>query len=122
MTQQQIVEVTHGESRPLGELAKLIRSKNAGPWMMTIDVMLADAATFEMVVRSGALTADKVGTLLGVNPADIDLYEYSPAHTIKISFPRRLPNGHPDDTDIFGGQQFAPLVNLPIPTSNPQIS
>lgn len=117
MTQQQVVESTQGHSQPLGELAKLIRSKNAGPWMMTIDVMLPDAETFERVVRSGVLTPDKVGPLLGIDPADIELYEYSPAHTVKMSFPRKFPNGHPDDTDIFGGQQFAPLVSLPIPSS-----
>lgn len=117
MTQSQTLEAPRLNARPLGELAKLIRSKNAGPWMMTIDVMLPDAATFQMVVRSRALTPETLGPLLGIDPADIELYEYAPAHTVKISFPRAMPNGHPQDTDIFGGQQFAPLVKLTIPLS-----
>lgn len=118
MTQHQTLEVDQQHSRTLGDLAKLIRSKNAGPWMMTIDVMLPDAETFEMVVRSRVLTSERVGPLLGIAPSDIDLYEYAPAHTVKISFPRSLPNGHPHDTDIFGGQQFAPLVKLSVPVSS----
>lgn len=117
MTQHQTLEVDQHHSPTLGELAKLIRSKNAGPWMMTIDVMLPDAETFEMVVRSGVLSSERVGLLLGIEPEKIDLYEYAPAHTVKISFPRSVPNGHPHDTDIFGGQQFAPLVKLPVPST-----
>lgn len=115
MTQAQIVETAQSYSRPLGELAKLIRSKNAGPWMMTIDIMLPDADVFDMVLRSGALVPEKIGPMLGIDSESIELYEYAPAYTVKISFPRKLPNGHPHDTDIFGGQQFAPLVKLQIP-------
>lgn len=115
MTQHQTLEVKKEHSQTLGDLAKLIRSKNAGPWMMTIDVMLPDPETFEMVVRSGVLTSERVGKVLGIDPATIDLYEYAPANTVKVSFPRNFPNGHPHDTDIFGGQQFAPLVKLPVP-------
>jgi hypothetical protein len=105
---------------PLGKIARLIRSKNAGPWTLTIDVMLPDTRTYEQVVASGVLQAERVGPLLGVDPETIDVYHYAPAHTVKLSFPRRVPNGHPEDTDIFGGQQFAPLVNLMVPALQPE--
>lgn len=106
----------------LGELAQLIRSKNAGPWTLTVDIMFPDARTFEHVVASGAVTPATVGPLLGVDSDQIDFFNYAPANAIKFSFPRRYPNGHPQDTDAFGGQQFAPLVDLeiPSPTVEPQ--
>lgn len=107
--------MTAQQTRKLGEIAKLIRSKNAGPWILTVDVMLPDAETFQTVVRSGVLTAEKVGPLLGADPSTVQVYDYAPAHTVKISFPRPVPNGHPDDSDVFGGQQFAPLVTVEVP-------
>ena len=110
--------MTTQNGQTLGELAKLIRSKNAGPWTLTIDVMLPDQQTYERVIASQTLEADKVAPLLGVETAQVDVYHYAPAHTVKISFPRAVPNGHPEDTDIFGGQQFAPLVDLIVPNSN----
>ncbi|MFD1211508.1 DUF4387 domain-containing protein [Arthrobacter sp. GCM10027362] len=102
----------------LGELAQLIRSKNAGPWTLTVDIMFPDAQTFEHVVASGAVTPAAVGPLLGVDPGLIEMFNYAPANAIKFSFPRQYPNGHPEDTDAFGGQQFAPLVDLEIPSPN----
>ena len=99
----------------LGSLARLIRSKNAGPWMLTIDVMLPDPATYRRVVDSGVITPERMAGLFAVAAADIAIYHYAPANAVKVSFPRTVPNGHPEDTDLFGGQQFAPLVDLDIP-------
>lgn len=99
----------------LGNLAQLIRSKNAGPWTLTVDVMFPDAATFAGVVRANVLTPAVVEHVLGT-PADrVRIFHYAPANAIKITVPRTLPNGHPRDTDVFGGQQFAALVDLDVP-------
>lgn len=102
----------------LGSLAQLIRSKNAGPWKLTVDVMLPDAGTYARVVASGVIDRETVSRLFGVDPDKVELYHYAPANAIKVSFPRFRPNGHPQDTDLFGGQQFAPLVDLEIPPLN----
>lgn len=99
----------------LGELAKLIRSKNAAPWQLTVDVMLADAETYQRVIDSGVFTQESMGELFRLDPSRVDIYLYPPANAIKISIPRHVPNGDPADTDTFGGQQFAPLVDLVIP-------
>ena len=50
----------------LGSLARLIRSKNAGPWMLTVDVMLPDAATYRRVVDSGVFTPERMSDCFGV--------------------------------------------------------
>lgn len=107
--------MNHPSHRTLGDIAKLIRSKNAGPWTLTIDVMLQDHDDYQAVIASKVLDASNVARLLGIDPTTIDVYHYAPANAIKLSFPRAVPNGHPEDTDVFGGQQFAPLVNLEIP-------
>lgn len=99
----------------LGSLAQLIRSKNAGPWMLTIDIMFPDETTYQQVVASGVISAERVGGLLDVAADQLQIFHYHPANAIKVSFPRKYPNGHPFDTDAFGGQQFAPLVDLEIP-------
>lgn len=99
----------------LGSLAKLIRSKNAAPWHLTVDIMLADEATYQRVIDSGVISTQSMGELFHIDPDKVELYHYAPANAIKISFPRHVPNGDPADTDTFGGQQFAPLIDLEIP-------
>jgi hypothetical protein len=99
----------------LGSLAQLIRSKNAGPWNLTVDVMFPEAGTYRHVVDSDVINAEAMGKIFGVTKDDVEIFHYDPANAIKISFPRHYPNGHPQDRDIFGGQQFAPLVDLEVP-------
>jgi len=99
----------------LGSLAQLIRSKNAGPWMLTVDIMFPSADIYEHVVASRVISADEMSRIFGVPVSEIEIFEYAPANAFKISFPRKVPNGHPLDRDLFGGQQFAPLVDLEVP-------
>lgn len=99
----------------LGSLAQLIRSKNAGPWNLTVDIMFPDAKTYQHVVDANVLTAEVASDAFKVAADKISIYHYYPANAIKISFPRRLPNGHPLDRDVFGGQQFAPIYSLEVP-------
>lgn len=99
----------------LGSLAQLIRSKNAGPWKLTVDVMLPDPETYQHVVDVDVLNRDTISRLFSVEAELVEIYHYAPANAIKISLPRFRPNGHSEDTDLFGGQQFAPLVDLELP-------
>jgi hypothetical protein len=99
----------------LGSLAKLIRSKNAGPFVLTVDVMFDDTASFKRVAQSGIINRTHMAAIFGMPTEDIDIYLVEPALAIKISFPRPVPSGSIHDSDIFGGQQYAPLVNLEVP-------
>ena len=88
----------------LGELARLVRSKNAGPFMLTIDIMFADVATFDRVVASGALAPERVAVTYGADPATIRSFLLRDALTIKVSFPRDVPSGSLGDSDVYGCQ------------------
>jgi hypothetical protein len=42
----------------------------------------------------------------------IVVVEHDSARAIKVSFPRPRTSGSPHDSDVFGGQQYAPLLDL----------
>lgn len=100
----------------LGDLAAVVRSKNAGPFDVTLDVMLPDAVTYERVRDAGVLRAEAIGALYGVDPALVRVVAFEPALAIKVTMPRPVPSGSPGDADVYGTQQHPPLLDLPIPT------
>lgn len=69
----------------LGEIARLIRSKNAGPFVLTFDVMFGSDADFERVRDAGVLTAATFADLYGVEPGSVLYFECPNARAIKIS-------------------------------------
>jgi hypothetical protein len=99
----------------LGESASLIRSKNAGPFVLTLDIMFSERETYNKVRDSGMLTAEVVATLYGVPLEDVDGYTCDNALALKFSMPRRLPQGDFGDGDMHGGQQYAPLLDIEVP-------
>lgn len=99
----------------LRDLARLIRSKNAGPFMLTTDIMFADEKSYKHVRDSGVISAAFVSKLYSVSPELVQITHVDPALAIKVSIPRPVPSGDVADTDVFGGQQYGPLVDLEIP-------
>lgn len=102
------------QSRKLWELAKLIRSKNAGPFLLTFDIMFESADIYHLVKNSGVVTKSTIGRLYGLSPADVSVAPYDAALSIKVTIPRPTVSGNLDDGDVFGGQQYGPLVDLEI--------
>ena len=89
---------------------RLIRSKDAGPFMLTLDLFFVDEAVHRAFRESGLLAATPVAALYGIDPAEVDTYDMPEVSALKISFPRPIPSGDFGDTDITGGQQYALLV------------
>ena len=98
----------------LYELAKLIRSKNAGPFQLTIDVMFDDRETYERVLDSGVLSAKCFTDLYGTPEADVRIINYEAANAIKITIPRPVTSGDLGDGDMMGGQLYGPIVDLEV--------
>ncbi|MCB2114815.1 MAG: DUF4387 domain-containing protein [Rhodobacteraceae bacterium] len=105
--------------KKLAELAKTIRSKNAGTDKITFDIIFREKETYDIVKRSGALTRDSVCDVLNVDPARLtDFVEYDPAYAIKFTILRDRPSGSAGDGDIFGAQQYAPFLDVEVDISS----
>lgn len=97
----------------LRDLCKVIRSKNAGPFELTLDLLFERDGDFVRAQGSSALTRATIARLYDVDPADIlGIIAYPPARAIKITLKRKLASGTFGDTDVYGAQQHAPLLDL----------
>src|ERR1700747_3563662 len=102
--------------RRLSDIAKTIRSKNAGVDKVTFDVIFPDSAPNDRVRESGVLSREAVCRLFGIDAAQItDHVAFDPALAIKFTMYRRIPSGSPGDADVFGSQQYGPLLDLEVP-------
>ena len=99
----------------LWEVTKLIRSKNAGPFELTFDVIFKDHANYEKVRDARLINAEWFAKKYRLTPEVVSIINYDAASAIKITIPRPVISGDIDDTDVFGGQQHGPLVVLEIP-------
>jgi len=99
----------------LGELAILMRSKNAGPFWITFDILLPDEPTFSRVVKSEVLKPALFASIYDVPEEDIIFTNLPAANAIKVSFPRPRVQGDPGESDMYAGQQYAPLLDIEIP-------
>ena len=100
----------------LATLAKTIRSKNAGVDLITFDVIFTSRDVFERVKRARVLTRESVCALYRIPESRIaDFVEFDPGNAIKFTIYRVRPSGSPGDPDIFGAQQYAPLLDIEVP-------
>ncbi len=102
----------------LADIAEVVRSKNAGPYLVTFDVIFRDDETFEFVQRSGSVSRETVAALYRITPDQvIDFAFYGFARSIKFSIRRPQTSGARHDTDVYGAQQHAPLLDLQVAAS-----
>ncbi|WP_433534485.1 DUF4387 domain-containing protein [Micromonospora sp. CA-249363] len=104
--------------RTVADLALEVRSKNAGPFWVTMELFMRDAAGYTVVADPGFLDAPLIARLYGV-PADaIRIFRIPALNVVKISFPRPVAQGSLRDRDIHAGQHHVPLAMLPLPESH----
>lgn len=96
----------------LDSLAKVIRSKNAGPCLLTLDVMLPDEATFTYVAARSDLLRREVARRYGRSENEVAVLPFAPALAVKITLPREVVSGDLGDRDVYGAQQHAPLLDI----------
>ena len=98
----------------LYDSALVCRSKNAGPFQVTIDLMFNTVEEFDQVLASPNFTVAKIAAMYGVDPEKIAIKPFKRIMTIKVVLPRISPSGSALDTDVYGSQQHFPLGNLEI--------
>lgn len=100
----------------LYELAKVLRSKNSGPYEITLDILFDSPEKYRRVVDSGCITRESVAQLYHLAPERIlEFVRYDAALGIKITYLRDVPSGTVGDRDVYGAQQHAPLMDIDIP-------
>ena len=99
----------------LQDVTHMIRSKNAGPFTLTIDIMFQDEESYRRVREADILNRSLFAGLFRISENQVRIFHYDPANAIKISVPRYVVSGSVSDPDVFGGQQYAQLVDLEIP-------
>ena len=104
------------KTQKLSAIAKTIRSKNAGVDKITFDIIFTERAPYERVKKARVLTRETVAKLYGIPSERIsDFVEFDPGNAIKFTIYRLKPSGSPGDPDIFGSQQYAPLLDIDVP-------
>lgn len=112
-------------TRTLGGIASVVRSKNAGPYEITLDVMFDDAAVYRRIKGSGLLTPGRIADLYDIAVTDIVWSGFfDPALAFKATIPRRRRrHGKPQSSggfmedDVHGSQHHLPLMNLSLGSS-----
>ena len=98
----------------LRDVCTLIRSKNAGPFVLTFDLVFASDEAYERIRRRNPLTAETVARIYGLPEDEVKVFLCDNARAIKISIPRPVVQCDPEDGDCYGGQQYAPLLEIAI--------
>ena len=94
------------------DVARVIRSKNAGPTTLTVDLMFNDEAGYQRALAAASLTPAAIAPLYGLAPRQVEVIPYPPAIAIKIVMDRKLVAGDPGDRDVYGAQQHGPLLGI----------
>jgi hypothetical protein len=103
------------DHQTLGDLASLVRAKNAGPFWVTLDVFLPDEAAYLAVADERLITPDVIARLYAVPASTVQIFRLHELQVVKISFPRTVSQGSLEDRDMHAGQQHVPLMSLPVP-------
>lgn len=100
------------------DLAKTIRSKNAGPDRTTFDIIFREKENYDLVINSKKLSKETMAELFDIDINRItDFVEYDPAYAIKFTINNSKPAGSPGHSDVFGCQQYPPLLDIEIPVN-----
>ena len=95
----------------LYDLATVMRSKNAGPYLITIDMLFQHSSHVDRVLASANFTSCVIAQLYDLEEHDVQIHAYRPASAIKVTLPRgHTSAGSALDRDIYGAQQYFPLA------------
>jgi hypothetical protein len=99
--------------RSILEVARVIRSKNSGPYELTLDILFKDRKWYELFKAKRIVNEELICKLYQVTPEEIlGIIWFEPVSAVKITIRRPCPSGSPGDTDIYGAQQHAPILGI----------
>ena len=96
----------------LRDKAEKVRSKNAGPFWLTIDIFCGEKTVFQDVCEK--LSNIDIANVLDVDEADLKRFEISSLNVVKISLPRPQIQGSIRDRDMHGASWAAIIGEMEI--------
>ena len=99
-------------ARTLTDLSASVRSKNAGPFWLTLDIVCGESEAYEKLVQSRLVDPQTIAQTYGVEAESVRIFTMPSLRAVKISFPRLTVQGSVDDRDSHAGQQYIPLLNV----------
>lgn len=94
------------------EVCRHVRSKVAGPFWVTMDLMFDSQENYERYSQSQTLSAESIGEIYGIDPASVKHYPVPTLQVLKISYPRRSSQGGVEERDLHSGQQYTYILDL----------
>lgn len=99
----------------LYDACKVIRSKNSGPFEITLDLLFSDKKIYEKIKKENIITKDLISNIYKINTNMInDIVYFDAANGLKITYARPISSGSCFDRDVYGAQQHAPLMDIEI--------
>jgi len=92
----------------LEDVVQKIRSKNAGPFWVTIDIFCGDDKTYQTVKET--LSTESVAFLFKQSKTALKRFDIPDLKVIKFSLPRPVVQGSRFDRDMHGAQMAVLLA------------
>ena len=103
------------EKKSISELTDVIRSKNAGPYELTLDLIFKSFSIYEEIKEREIINKDMIADLYNIDSKNIlSVINYDPAKAIKVTLIRPCSAGAVGETDVYGAQQHAPLLDIEV--------
>jgi Domain of unknown function (DUF4387) len=112
-----VSEPTPETTPTLAELAHEVRSKNAGPFWVTMELFMRDAEGYRIVADETFLDERVIAQLYRVDESTVQMFRIPSLNVVKISFPRPVSQGSLRDRDMHAGQHHVPLALLRVPAA-----
>lgn len=96
----------------VSEVCRHVRSKVAGPYWVTMDLMFDSQESYDRYHQSPALNAKAIASIYGVDAAHVKHYPVPKLKVLKISYPRRTSQGGVEERDLHSGQQYTYILDL----------
>lgn len=96
----------------LSEISRVVRSKNAGPLTLSVDILFDTEADYLIASGSRRLAPAALADLLDRPEGDIRVIHDPRARAIKVAFPRAVVAGGFGDVDVYGAQHHAAFLDI----------
>lgn len=95
-------------------VVRAIRSKNAGPFWITIDAFCKNEKDAERVANAFEREKKYIAGAFQVKEEDLEIYCLKDICVAKISMPRVPIEGSRNERDMHGGQQYVSLLDIEV--------